>query len=252
VYVGADKPLLREWQGPVPWIHGTNGLGDADLPPMRTLAQDEPAASFIRRTILEHPGEVTLIPVARMTNVASVIQFDPSIVEKIQRIVMMGGAAFCPGNVTPVAEANIWGDPEAAHIVFHSGAPITMVGLDVTMQARLTTRHLETLRESPYAAFLKQAVSFYIGAYERTQAQEEGDRWCALHDPLAVAMVEDPTLCETREYYVDVETEGRLTAGMTVVDARKTPDHRPNASVCVGIDVDRFLKWCADRIGFAL
>lgn len=250
VYVGAEKPLLRSWQGPVPWIHGENGLGDAELPPLRTLAQDESATSFIHRSVLEYPGEVVVVPVARMTNLANVVQFDPSIAGKIQRIVMMGGAAFCPGNVTPTAEANIWGDPEAAHIVFHCGAPITMVGLDVTMQARLTTRHLETLRESTYSAFLKQAVSFYIGAYERTQAQEAGDRWCALHDPLAVAMVEDSTLCDTENYYVDVETQGLLTSGTTVVDARAVPEHRPNVSVCVGIDAPRFLRWCAERIGF--
>lgn len=252
VFAGAEQPLLREWQGPVPWIHGDNGLGDADLPPLRTMPQDESATSFIHRTVSAYPGEVVVIPVARMTNLAKVVQYDPTIADKIKRIVMMGGAAFCPGNVTPTAEANIWGDPEAGHIVFQCGAPITMVGLDVTMQARLTTRHLDTLRETPYAHFLKQAVSFYIGAYERTQAQDDGDRWCALHDPLAVAMVEDPTLCETRDYYVDVETHGLLTAGTTVVDARAVPEHRPNASVCVKIDTDRFLKWCADRIGFSV
>lgn len=250
VYVGSERPLLREWGGPVPWIHGDNGLGDADLPPLRRLAQDESATTFIHRMVTENPGEVTLIPVARMTNVAKVLQFDPSVADKVKRIVMMGGAAFCPGNVGPYAEANIWGDPEAAHIVFHSGAPITMVGLDVTMQARLTSRQLASLGESRYSKFLKDAVSFYINAYERTQAQEGEDSWCALHDPLAVAMVDDPTLCETREYHVDVETQGLHTAGMTVVDARAVPEHRPNASVCVGVDAPRFLQWCAERLGF--
>lgn len=250
VYMGAQRPLLREWAGPVPWIHGDNGLGDAELPPLRRLAQDESAASFIHRTVSENPGEVILIPVARMTNVANVVQFDPDIAKKIKRIVMMGGAAFCPGNVTPTGEANIWGDPEAAQMMFRCGAPMTMVGLDVTMQARLTARQLDSLHESPYSEFLKQAVSFYIDAYERTQAQEPGERWCALHDPLAVAMVEDPSLCETKDYYVDVETQGLLTAGTTVVDARAVPAQRPNLSVCVGIDAPRFLQWCADRLGF--
>ncbi|WP_067931176.1 nucleoside hydrolase [Alicyclobacillus kakegawensis] len=248
VYRGSAAPLLREWEGPVPWIHGDNGIGGARRPAHGRSAEAMDAMSFIREAVRRHPGEVTLVPVARMTNLAKAFAFDPELPGLVRRVVMMGGAAACPGNVTPVAEANIWGDPEAAQMVFASGVPITMVGLDVTMQARLTQAHLDTLTDSvPYASLLREAVGFYMNAYQRAQQSQEA--WCALHDPLAVAMVSDPTLCRTERRHVAVETEGRLTAGMTVVDWRPAAPAAANADVCVSLDSARFLARFCERLG---
>jgi inosine-uridine nucleoside N-ribohydrolase len=248
VYRGSSRPLLREWSGPVPWIHGDNGLGDAKLPQLRRGPEAKDAMTFIRETIRSNPGEVTLVPVARMTNIAKAFAFDPELPKLVRRVVMMGGAAFCPGNVTAVAEANIWGDPEAAEMVFASGAPITMVGLDVTMRARLTADMLARLSsERPYAGLLRDAVGFYMNAYQRDQRAEEP--WCALHDPLAVAVVADPSLCRTERYHVRVETQGLLTAGMTVVDRRADAPGEANADVCVDLDEERFLRRFCELLG---
>ncbi|MCL6516404.1 nucleoside hydrolase [Alicyclobacillus sp.] len=249
VYRGAERPILREWTGPVPWIHGEDGLGNTALPAPRRRAESQEAASFLREAIRRHPGEVALVPVARLTNVARAFLFDPELPRLVRGVVFMGGAAFCPGNVTAVAEANVWGDPEAAEIVLQSGAPLTMVGLDVTMRARLEAHELDRLNPAlPHAALVRDAVSFYMNAYEETQGVR--GRWCPLHDPLAVAVAEDPTLCTTRPYPVRISCDG-ATAGMTVVDARPHADKEPNVAVCVDVDVDRFLGRFRERLGMS-
>lgn len=246
VYRGADRPLLRDWDGPVPAYHGHNGLGDAHRgTPSR---QHEPldAAHYLRDVVRQHPHQVTLVTVARLTNVARALLYDPVIAQMIPRIVMMGGAAFVPGNVTAVAEANIWGDPEAADLVFRSGIPITMVGLDVTMQARLTRADLAGWRSNaPYAALLKEATEFYIRAYERDDPALRGS--CPLHDPLAVAVAEDPSLVSTTPYPVRVESHGQFTDGMTVVDGRM-PGAPGSIDVARKLDQERFLARFRERL----
>ncbi|MCL6445949.1 MAG: nucleoside hydrolase, partial [Alicyclobacillus sp.] len=183
-----------------------------------------------------------------LTNLALAIMAAPEIVPLVKRAVVMGGAVTVPGNRTPVAEANIWGDPEAARVLFRSGTPFTMVGLDVTMKALLHKRHLDTLpADLPYARLLQEAVEFYMRAYE--DAQEAEALWCPLHDPLAVAVAEDPSICVTKPYHVAVETQGRLTAGMTVVDGRRRPDQPANARVCVKVDAPRFEARFCSRLG---
>lgn len=248
VFRGADHPLIRKWNGPVPQYHGYNGLGDAPLPPVTRRAEALNAAEFIRNAVLAHPGEVTIVTVARLTNLARALIYDPHLAPLIAGVVMMGGAAFCPGNVTPVAEANIWGDPEAADLVFQSGIPVTMVGLDVTMQARLTHEDLARLNPTlPYAALLQEATEFYIHAYEQGQSTIHG--WCPLHDPLAVAVAEDPSLITTQRCLVRVETQGQLTDGMTVVDARSVA--AVGTEVAITLDVDRFLRVFRTRVGIS-
>lgn len=249
VYRGSDKPLLRDWSGPVPWIHGDDGMGNVHLPKPKRQAEPEHAVSFIRRMLETYPGEVTVIPVARFTNLARALHGMPEFATLVKRVVFMGGAAFCPGNVTAVAEANVWGDPEAAEIVLQSGAKLTMVGLDVTMQAWLTDEQLAQLDAAlPYAKPLADAVSFYMHAYGEI-GRARGSFGCALHDPLAVALVEDPTFCEVKPYYVRVETNGHHTDGMTVVDARVIADQPQNVDVCISLDVPRFLERFRERLG---
>ncbi|GGJ06743.1 ribosylpyrimidine nucleosidase [Alicyclobacillus cellulosilyticus] len=243
VYRGSEAPLLRPWSGPVPWIHGENGLGNAPVTASGRPAEED-AVHFIRRVVREHPHEVVLVPVARLTNVAKAFLFDPELPRLVRRVVVMGGAAFCPGNVTPVAEANIWGDPEAARIVFKSGAPVTMVGLDVTMRTLLVHEQLASMAARPYRALVQEAVRFYMHSYYA--AGRVPSLSCPLHDPLAVGVAEDPALCTVRRYAVDVETQGELTAGMTVVDARADSAAEKNVDVCVDVDAPAFLqRFCA-------
>lgn len=246
VYRGSGQPLYRPWDGPVPAFHGENGLGDAPLPPVNSAAESLEAAEFLIKTIRQHPHEITLVMVARLTNLARALLYDPSLAPLIPHIVLMGGAAFVPGNVTAVAEANIWGDPEAADIVFRSGIPITMVGLDVTMTAELTRDDLSAWKEkSAFADLMRKATEFYIQAYEKEHPDIQS--WCPIHDALAVAVAEDPSLVQGHHWPVRVESQGLFTQGMTVVDARRA-DASSSVLVGVSLDVERFHERFVERL----
>jgi purine nucleosidase len=249
VYRGSDRPLCRAWSGPVVRYHGHNGLGNAILPPLDKKPHPQEAAAFLCDTVRQAPGQVTIITLARLTNLARALLYDRKVAELAKSVVMMGGSAFVPGNVTPVAEANIWGDPEAADIVFNSGLEITMVGLDVTMQARLSRDHLAKLDLTlPYAALLQQATAFYIRAYEQDNADIAN--WCPIHDPLAVAVVEDPNLVTVKRLPVQVETRGQHTDGMTVVDGR-THHHPDGIQVALTLNHAAFLQRFCERVGIS-
>ncbi|MCY0877815.1 MAG: nucleoside hydrolase [Firmicutes bacterium] len=249
VYRGAVKPLCRPWDGPVTSYHGVNGLGNASVPDPLRPPENTEAVDFLHQVLTALPHEVTIVTLARLTNIARLLLYDPHVAPLISRLVIMGGAAFVPGNVTPVAEANIWGDPEAADLVFQSGIPITMVGLDVTHRARLTWDDLDRLDSSlPYAAMMRDATAFYLKAYERDHPEMQG--WCPIHDPLAVAVAEDPSLVAVRRYPVRVEHAGRWTTGMTVVDARM--GEQPHGiEVALDLNAPAFLHRFWDRVGIA-
>jgi inosine-uridine nucleoside N-ribohydrolase len=245
VVMGATGPLFGVWGGTVDFIHGSNGIGNYVLPEPKLKATGEFAPDFIVRKVNELPGEITLVFVGRMTNLAIALAKDPSIASKVKRLVIMGGTLRAPGNATPVAEANIWGDPEAAHRVFESGIPITMVGLDVTMKAVLRDADVRRFKElasapgkEPLVNFVEAILKFYFNAYE-THNGFKG--MIPLHDPLAVAVAEDPSLVTTEEHYISIETKGHLSAGATLADLRGAPNVT-NASVGVGVDRDRFVE----------
>src|SRR5829696_3392462 len=152
VAMGARKPLL----GPV-WdlshgVHGADGQGNTDLPPPRLRPVAESAAELIVRLAHERPGQLTLVPIAPLTNVALALALDPSIVHLYREVVLMGGSFLVPGNAAKWGEANVWHDPEAAQAVFEAGWPITAVGLDVTLKTWLTEQHLDVLAASPTPA----------------------------------------------------------------------------------------------------
>ncbi len=246
VVKGASAPLFGVWDGPVPWIHGDNGVGNHVLPEPKKKAADEFAPDFIVRKVNEQPGEITLVFVGRMTNLAIALAKDPSIATKVKRLVLMGGALRAPGNVTPVSEANIWGDPEAAHRVFESGMPITMVGLDVTMKAVLRDEDVRKFKEmaagpekEPLVRFVDDILKFYFNAY-KTHNGMAG--MIPMHDPLAVAVAADPSLVTTEEHYIRIETKGRISYGATLSDMRLGRPNETNASVCVDVDRDRFVE----------
>jgi inosine-uridine nucleoside N-ribohydrolase len=212
VAAGAKAPLLRRLVTAA-YAHGNNGLGGAVFPEPKIKPTAEPAAELIRRIVRKYPGEVTLIPVGPLTNIATALQADPELAGLVRSIVMMGGS-LSGGNITPAAEFNVYVDPEAARIVFQSGISITMVGLDVTRKTSLTAEHLRVLEaaQNPVSQAAAQIARNAI-AHNREQGFVVGPN---MHDSLAIAAVLDPSILRFKDFYVDVETTGELTAGETV------------------------------------
>ena len=212
VAAGAKAPLVRRLVTAT-YAHGENGLGGAVFPEPTTKPVAEPAAEYIRRVVRKYPGEVTLITLGPLTNVATALNGDPEIAGMMRGLTMMGGS-LSGGNITPAAEFNVYVDPEAARIVFQSGIPITMVGLDVTRKTSLTEEHVRTLEAAQNP--VSQAAA-KIGRNAINHNRERGFLVGPnMHDSLAVAAFLDPTILKWQEYYVDVETAGELTAGETL------------------------------------
>lgn len=248
VYVGARDPLVGHYSPTAEAFHGPNGLGGTKHHRTRREPESESAVDYLRQTIKSQPGEITVVTTGRLTNLAAALTANPDLAPLLKRVVLMGGAAFVGGNVTPVSEANIWGDPEAASIVFHSGVELVMVGLDVTMQVLIEDSQVSSMDPSqPYTPLIQEALNFYLDAYNPGEPQ--GQRKAPLHDPLAVAVAEDPSLCELVPYYVDIERGGEMTRGMTVVDRRSWIPRDPNVLVCQSVDADRFLQEFCVRLG---
>jgi inosine-uridine nucleoside N-ribohydrolase len=212
VAAGAKVPLLRRLVTAT-YAHGNNGLGGAVFPEPKTKPADEPAAELISRIIRKYPGEVTLIPVGPLTNIATALNTDPNLAPLVRGITLMGGS-LTGGNITPAAEFNIYVDPEAAKIVFQSGIPIAMVGLDVTRKTTLTDNHVRTLEAARTPVSLA-AAKIARNAIDHTREQGflVGPN---MHDSLAVAAFLDRSILKFKDYYVDIETTGELTAGETV------------------------------------
>ncbi len=237
IAAGMSRPLVRE-QIIADDIHGTTGLDGPMLPAPTLKPVDEHAVDLIIREVMTAPGEITLIPVGPLTNVASALNREPRIAQHLKRIVLMGGS-FTEGNTTPVAEFNIVADPEAAHVVFSSGVPLTMVGLDVTHTSIPTHEERERIRQlnTPLAAFVDELLDFFTDAYKRVF----GFPGAPVHDPCAVAQVIAPGLVRTRHVNVVVETHGAYTYGMTVCDMLGVTGRPPNVEV--GVELDRARFW---------
>lgn len=217
VAAGATKPLARPLRDAA-YAHGNNGMNGIELPDPPGLAPAAtPAADLILDLSRRYPGELTLCAIGPLTNVALALQKDPTLATRLDQILVMGGACFTHGNVTAAAEFNIWCDPEAASLVYQSGARITQVGLDVTNQTRLTRSHATRLaeRRGPASAFIQELLAVSL---ERTRSL--GLDGVAMHDPLTLAAAVDPTLLQTRLMRVDIEVESPLTLGMTLADRR--------------------------------
>lgn len=212
VAAGARAPLLRRLVTAT-YAHGENGLGGAVFPEPTTKPVATPASELIRQIVRKYPGEVTLIPIGPLTNIATALKSDPELASMVRGLTMMGGS-LSGGNITPAAEFNVYVDPEAARIVFQSGIPITMVGLDVTRKTSLTEEHVRTLEAAQNP--VSQAAA-KIGRNAINHNRERGYLVGPnMHDSLAVAGFLDPAILQLQDYYVDVETEGELTAGETL------------------------------------
>ncbi len=237
VFRGAAWPLVRKLET-ADWFHGRDGLGDHGYAPVKSAAQDEHAVDALIRIIREHPG-VEIITLGPLTNVALALSRDPSIAESVSRCVVMGGAPCCEGNVTPAAEFNIWVDPEAARVVFHSGMPIEMIGWQLSRSAAVIDEQdtAEILRlNTPYSEFAIRANSFAVEAYFR----QTGERGICLPDPVAMALLLDPRLSRSAsDHFVEVETSSDLTRGMTVVDRLNVADDPRNEKVWAALTEQR-------------
>jgi len=212
VAAGAKTPLVRRLVT-AEYAHGNNGLAGTVFPEPKVKPVSEPASEMIRRVVRNHPGEVTLITLGPLTNVASALLGDGELAGMIKGLVMMGGS-LSGGNITPSAEFNVYVDPEAARVIFQSGIPVTMVGLDVTRKTALTWEHVRALESSA------EPVSLAAAKIARnTMEMDERDGYAVgqkMHDSLALAAFLDPSLLQFEKFYVDVETSGELSAGETL------------------------------------
>ena len=243
VAAGADRPLMRELHVAAD-IHGETGLEGAELPPPSRAPLDAHAVDWLAATLTAAPTPVTLVPTGPLTNIALLLARYPGIEEHIERIVLMGGS-IGEGNVTPAAEFNIWGDPEAAHRVFSTDIDLTMVGLDVTHQALLTPDHLEVLAGagSP-GKLIADLYRFFLSIH----GERYGWTGAPVHDAVAVAQVIDPSLLQTTRCAVRIDTGGELSRGRTNADLRRQTEWLPLHHVATGIDADRFLSLLVHRI----
>jgi inosine-uridine nucleoside N-ribohydrolase len=244
VAAGADNPLARPFKGPVPYVHGDDGQGNAHLPPPRSRPLNITAAQFIVEQIMNTPGEITLIPIGPLTNIALALRLEPRIVQNVREVVLMGGNAFCPGNASPAAEANILNDPEAADVVFSAGWPLTMVGLDVTHKVFMRPEHLSAYSRSDKATaqHIAKIVPFYQGYLEGAFGHDTG---ICVHDSSAVNYVIDPTLFTVEQYPIVVETQG-VSRGKTWPGTgqplRPPWEGRPPVNVCVAVNGERAVQ----------
>ncbi|RXH54617.1 nucleoside hydrolase [Granulicella sibirica] len=229
VYVGASKPIVRDLES-AEWFHGLDGLGDHGYAPARRTPETMHAVDAIIAAAHQHPG-LEVITLGPLTNLALALHRDPSIVSRISRCVVMGGAPCCEGNVTPAAEFNIWVDPEAARMVFASGLPIEMIGWQLSRdEAVLSADDIARILAigTPLASFAIQSNSVAAGAYE----EQTGEPGISLPDPIAMAVLLEPGLSlSASSHAVQIETISPLTRGMTVVDKLNVSGDQRNASV---------------------
>jgi purine nucleosidase len=216
VYCGEEAPLLRKLVI-ADWFHGADGLGDHGYRPAKRRAETAHAVDALIQTVREKPG-IELVTLGPLTNVAMALLREPKLAASVKRCVVMGGAPCCEGNVTPAAEFNIWVDPEAARIVFHSGMRVEMVGWQLCRgDAVLNPHEMERVLalKNPIAEFAIRCNSTAVEAFFK----QTGQRGMSLPDPVAMGMALNPTLCtSSSEHYVEIEVSSELTRGMTVVD----------------------------------
>lgn len=246
VFAGCDTPLKRKLVT-AEHVHGKTGLNGPKLPDPKMKLQDQHGVDFIIDTLRSEPhGTVTLCPLGPLTNIAASFKRAPDIVEKVQEIVLMGGAYFEVGNITPAAEFNIYVDPEAAAIVFRSGAPITVMSLDVTHKALVTPERNEAFRALGTKVGI--AVAEMTDFFERFDKEKYGSDGAPLHDPCVTAYLIRPTLFTGRRINVEIETVSDLTLGMTVADWWGVTGRPKNAMFMGTIDAQGYFDLLTERL----
>ena len=241
VYKGAAQPLQRK-AAPADWFHGEDGMGNMNYPAPKRQAEAEPAVDFLLRHFNAAPGAIDLVTLGPLTNIANAIKADDSFAKNVAHCYVMGGAACTNGNVTAAAEYNIWCDPEAAKIVFHSGMPITMIGWELSCaEATLNDTELQAI----HALGTERArVAVDCNRHALKAVMDiQGESGLALADPVAMAVALDPDACKNRSHhYVDIATAEELTRGMTVVDKLNVSGKAANVTVCWSLDSEHWKK----------
>lgn len=246
VFAGCDRPMARDLVT-AEYVHGKTGLDGIELPEPRMALDEQHAVDFLIETLRAEPeGAVTLCPLGPLTNIATAMERAPDIVPKIAEIVLMGGAYFEVGNVTPAAEFNIYVDPQAADIVFKSGVPLVVMPLDVTHQVLTTRPRIETLRA--LGTRVGHAVASWTDFFERYDMAKYGSQGAPLHDPCVIAYLLQPGLFSGRHVNVEIETGSELTLGMTVADWWRVTDRPANAMFMGDVDAEGFYALLTERI----
>jgi len=246
VVVGAECSLDGDSGTPPTHIHGKNGIGDVILPESEQKPLDMDAADFIIRKAEELDGELVLVTTGRLTNLARALEKDPRLPKKVKRLVTMGGCLNVPGNITPVAEANLHGDARAADMVLRAGFHMILVGLDVTTKTFLTGRDLEDAerhcseKSRGAVEYIRKAVDCYFAFHRRTEGMADQS---FVHDPLAVLIAEDAGLGEYRMLRAGVEYQAPAFAGMLLTDGRFLSGMgHDEIAVCVRADSARAVR----------
>lgn len=246
VFAGCDAPLSRKLVT-AEHVHGKTGLDGIELPEPALQLQDKHAVDFIIETLREHPsGSITLVPIGPLTNIAAAFERAPDIIPRVKQIVLMGGAYFEVGNITPTAEFNIYVDPEAAALVFAAGAPLVVLPLDVTHEALTSRDWVEGIRNLPNKC--GPAVASWTDFFERFDREKYGSEGAPLHDPCTIAWLLRPDLFEGRRINVEIETSGEFTTGMTVADWWRVSGRPENALFIRHVERDALFAMMSDAI----
>ena len=249
VYRGSGRPFNFGKPEFAEHIHGSDGLGDAGLPQPSVQAQDENAVIKIVQSVMAAPGEITFVALGRLTNLALAISVEPRIASALVEVVVMGGAVTVPGNVSMVSSANLWGDPEAADIVYRSGASVAQIGLDVCNKVEISADQLSRVwaSKTPVSELLEKATPFIQRAYvERGRKMSPGA--VKYNDVPAMSYAIDPTLFETRHLYVRIATGDQLTQGQTLADLDGQTGEPPNTLVALDVDATRLTEMWTERV----
>ena len=245
VYKGCELPLVQP-SLLAPETHGEQGIGYAKLPAPQTKPQVQKGSDFLIEKIMSSPGEITLVAIGPLTNIAMAIRQEPRIVENVKEVFIMGGAIRHEGNTTMLAEFNTYVDPHAAHIVFHSGMPITLTPLDVTYECIFLKDDLNRLLKinSPITKFVSDATRFYMEFHDEYQKIDG----CVINDPLTMALTFMPEICDYQDLYVDVDLSGGVSMGNTFADFYKMTKKPANMKVALGVRPRVFMGLFLERM----
>jgi inosine-uridine nucleoside N-ribohydrolase len=250
VYQGVGKCYNFTEPTYAPQVHGADGFGDMPWPRPKTPPQPRHAVLELIDRVLGAPGEITMVALGRLTNLALAISVEPQVATALRSLVVMGGAITVPGNASPVASANLWGDPEAADVVYRSGAKIVQIGLDVCEQVEISAAQQQRVWQADTAVTrLLQALTPCLQtSYRRRGLLRHPDN-IRYNDMPAVAYVIDPSLFSCQNASVRIETLGQLTRGQTVADLRGQGSAPPNVTVAFGVDAERLTHLWVERVG---
>lgn len=241
---GSMYPLVQPLRASA-YVHGESGIGNSQLPEPQTKPVAQHAVDYLIERVLAEPNEISIFPIGPLTNIAMAIRKEPRFAKAVKELVIMGGAILEHGNSTPQAEFNIYVDPHAAHIVFHSGIPITLIPLDVTHKCLLLQPHVDQLMKipSPISRFIRDAIEIYL-----KYSFELGYAGSALHDPLTLATIIAPELLTLKEYYVDVDISGGVSMGKTFADILNVTKQPANMKVAMNVRGEEFIELFLQRM----